>query len=170
MIKPTGSEIPDKNIKKLADLKGKRFRFGPEKSFNKYYSALVALKEQGLQLSDLKEATFGTGCSGIARTVLADGADAGVVCDYSWDAWVAKQSKDPNLTELVILAKGPKLRDLAVATAPKTPAKLQERLVKVLLELKGEKILLQPPLKARGFSCSSDSDYDRLRQVMAELN
>lgn len=162
LIAPKGGSVA-----KLSDLKGKRFRFGPKGSFNKYHAALHAMAAAGVTSKDLKEVSCGTGCSGIAETVLAGQADAGVICDYSWDSWMASSS--PKVDKLVIIGRGPKLREKVVAAAARTDRATREQLLKALLAMKGDPVLLAPPLKARGFVRSADSDYDLLRQVLKDL-
>jgi ABC-type phosphate/phosphonate transport system substrate-binding protein len=157
----------DKGAKTIGDLKGKRFRYGPKGSFNKYLAALVAFKQAGLKPGDLSGVSYGTGCGGIAQTILDGQADAGVICDYSWDGWVAK--KDAKVGRLAVIARGPKLRDTVVAATGKTDAATREQFVRGLLALKGNPTILQPPLKARGFARSTDGDYDSLRAVIKEL-
>ena len=157
----------DKGVKGIADLKGKRFRYGPKGGFNKYLAALAAFKQAGLEPCDLSEASYGGGCGGIAQTILDGQADAGVICDYSWDGWVAK--KDAKIDKLAIIARGPKLRDTVVAATGSTDAATREQFVGALLALKGNPTILQPPLKARGFARSTDGDYDSLRAVIKSL-
>jgi phosphonate transport system substrate-binding protein len=154
-------------VKTIGDLKGKRFRYGPKGSFNKYLAARHAFKHAGLAPGDLSEASFGTGCGGIAQTVLDGQADAGVVCDYSWDGWVAK--KDAKADKLVVIARGPKLRDTVVAATVRSDSAARERFVGALLALNGNPTILQPPLKAKGFARSNDGDYDSLREVIKGL-
>jgi ABC-type phosphate/phosphonate transport system substrate-binding protein len=156
------------NIAKVSDLKGKRMRFGPEGCFNKYYAGLHAMAQDGLDVEDLSEVSYGTGCTGIAQAVLAEQADAGVICDYSWDGWAAEDS--PLVEKLVIIGRGPKLMEKVIAAAAGTDAPTRERLVRALLAMKeADPVLMQPPLKACGFVSSEDKDYDSLRQVLKDL-
>ena len=159
--------VKGKGINRIGDLKGKRFRYGPKGSFNKYLAALCAFKQAGLKPGDLSGVSYGTGCGGIAQTILDGQADAGVICDYSWDGWVAK--KDAKVGKLAVIARGPKLRDTVVAATGKTDAATREQFVRGLLALNGNATILQPPLKARGFARSTDGDYDSLRAVIKEL-
>jgi len=109
----------------------------------------------------------GGNCGGIAQTILDGRADAGVICDYSWDGWSAKN--DARVGKLAIIARGPKLRDTVVAASGGVDAVGRERFVRGLLALKGNPVILQPPLKARGFVRSTDGDYDPLRAVIRSL-
>jgi ABC-type phosphate/phosphonate transport system substrate-binding protein len=154
-------------VKGIGDLKGKRFRYGPKGSFNKNLAALAAFKQAGLKPGELSAVSYGTGCGGIAQTVLDGQADAGVICDYSWDGWVAK--KDDKANKLTVIARGPKLRDTVVAATGATDAATQKQFVDALLALNGNATILLPPLKARGFARSTDSDYDSLRVVIKGL-
>ncbi|MDP6542540.1 MAG: PhnD/SsuA/transferrin family substrate-binding protein [Phycisphaerae bacterium] len=156
-----------KGVKGIGDLKGKRFRYGPKGSFNKNLAALAAFKQAGLKPGDLAGVSYGSGCGGIAQTVLDGQADAGVICDYSWDGWVAK--KDAKIGKLAVIARGPKLRDTVVAAAGGTDAATREQFVGALLALKNNPTILKPPLKARGFARSTDGDYDSLRAVIESL-
>jgi phosphonate transport system substrate-binding protein len=162
LIAPKG-----KGVQGIGDLKGKRFRYGPEGSFNKNLAALAAFKQAGLKPGDLAAVSYGGGCGGIAQTILDGQADAGVICDYSWDGWVAK--KDAKVGELTVIARGPKLRDTVVAATGDTDAATREQFVRGLLALNDNPTILQPPLKARGFVRSTDGDYDSLRTVIKSL-
>ncbi len=154
-------------ITRVEDLKGKRFRFGPKGSFNKYHAALCALAEAGLDpKNDLAEVSYGSGCGGIAETIGQGQADAGVVCDYSWDGWVAKNS--PEIAKLVVIGRGPKLRDTAVAAARNVDPAIREDFLEALLTLDGNPALLAPPLKAKGFAPATDRDYDPLRKILED--
>jgi len=154
-------------VKGIGDLKGKRFRYGPEGSFNKYLAARAAFKQGGFEPVELSGASYGTGCSGIAQTILDGHADAGVICDYSWDGWVAKN--DAKIDKLTIIGRGPKLRDTVVAASGDVDAAAREQFVRALLALNGNPTILQPPLKAKGFARSTDGDYDSLREVIKGL-
>ena len=157
-----------KGVKGLAGLKGKTVHFGPEGSFNKNLAALEAFQKHGVDAKkDLKGCSYGGGCGGIADTVLAGKADAGVVCDYSWDGWT--KSGNERAKKLRVIGKGPKLRDMAVAASAKTPTDLRNAMVECLTSLSGEAKILTPPLKATGFQASKDSDYDSLRQVIKSV-
>ncbi|MCP4376509.1 MAG: PhnD/SsuA/transferrin family substrate-binding protein, partial [bacterium] len=156
-----------KGIKGIGDLKGKRFRYGPKGCFNKHLAALGAFKTAGLKPGELGGVSYGSGCGGIAQTILDGHADAGVICDYSWDGWVAK--KDAKVGKFAVIARGPKLRDTVVAATGQTDASTQELFVRGLLALKGNATILKPPLKARGFARSTDGDYDSLRVLIKGL-
>lgn len=157
-----------KGITCLADLKGKRFRYGPNGSFNKYYAALIAFKKAGLDpAAEFKRVSYGTGCGGIAKTILDGEADAGVVCDYSWDGWAAAGSFEAE--KLSIIGRGPKLRDSGVAAASHVSVADCDQLVQALLATSGDPMVLAPPLKAKGFVRSTDRDYDALRQILTDL-
>ncbi len=130
----------DGEINTLTDLKGKPFCFGPDGSFNKYYTALSAFKTQNLSIKDVK-AEYGKSCGNIAGHILEDKSVAGVICDYSWDGWEKKLKDDPKTdqpsTKLKIIGKGPKLRDKAIAATKKVDAKTREKFVNALIALKG---------------------------------
>lgn len=157
----------DKGIESIKDLKGKSICYGPKGSFNKYLAALAAFKENDLKESDL-DAKFGSSCGNIASHILEGKTDAGVICDYSWDGWEAKDAKEYT-EKLVVVGKGPKLRDKAVAASPKSDKKTIAALVKGLVALNGAEELIQPPLKAKGFAESTDADYDALREILKSL-
>ncbi len=154
-------------VSKIGDLTGKRFRYGPKGSFNKYLAARHAFKQAGFEPGQLADTSCGTGCGGIAQTILDGHADAGVICDYSWDGWVAK--KDAKADKLTIIARGPKLRDTVVAASDSTTPARREQFVGALLALNGNPTILAPPLKAKGFARSTDGDYDSLREVIKGL-
>lgn len=164
-----GTIVAGKNsgIKTISDLKGKKVCYGPKGSFNKYYAALSAYKSNGIKEEDV-EAEFGSSCGNIAGHILDGKTDAGVICDYSWDGWISKEKKEYT-EKLVIVGKGPKLRDNAIAASPKVDHKKSEKLVTALLSLKGNEDLAKPPLKAKGFEKSTDKDYDALRNLLQNL-
>lgn len=157
----------NKGIETVADLKGKKICYGPKGSFNKYLAALAAFKEAGLKESDMTS-EFGSGCGNIADHIVNGKTDAGVICDYSWDGWNAKD-KNPYAEKLQVVGKGPKLRDLAVAASPKTDKAVVTKIVAALLELKDAPEILAAPLKAKGFAKSSDADYNALREIVKTL-
>ncbi|MDF1555296.1 MAG: phosphate/phosphite/phosphonate ABC transporter substrate-binding protein [Deferrisomatales bacterium] len=161
----------DSGIESIADLKGKRFQFGPLGTFNKYWAALAALMGSGLDAQrDVEVSGYGEGCDGIADCVLRGESDAGVICDYSWDGWTDRAEGQRYVEELKVLGAGPRLRDDAVAVAPHLGPDQRHRLVNALLSLDGEDALLAPPLKAKGFAVGSDTDYDELRSLMQRLD
>lgn len=162
--------VKGNGITNISDIKGKKFRFGPEGSFNKYYAVLSLFKENNIDYkNDLSAVAYGTGCDGIAQSLITGTEDAGVVCDYSWNGWVDKQSKNPDPDKLQVIGKGPRLREQAFATSKNIDPTIREKFIQALLSLKENQVLLQPPLKARGFVKSVDHDYDDLRQILKEL-
>jgi len=166
-----GTVLAAKNgkIKSVTDLKGKTFRFGPDGSFNKYYAVLMLFSDNSLNWDkDLKSVSYGTGCGGIAGTILKGEADAGVVCDYSWNGWKAKNSEE--VKKLAVIGLAPRLRDKAIAASRGVDKATTEQFVKALVSLKDNPVILQPPLKARGFSPSTDKDYDSLRTVLSKVD
>lgn len=162
----------DSEIKSIADLKGETFCYGPKGSFNKYYAALSAFKENKLGKDDVK-AEYGTSCSNIAGYILDGKTKAGVVCDYSWDGWVKEQqvqsSTESLSSKLKIIGKGPRLRDDAISASEKVKKSIRKKFVSALLKLKGNPEILKAPLKAKGFAESTDDDYDLLRTVLTSL-
>lgn len=157
----------DKGINTIVDLKGKSICYGPKGSFNKYYAALSAYKSNGFKEEDVK-AEFGSSCGNIAGHIIDGKTDAGVICDYSWDAWVKKDNKEYT-GKLIVVGKGPKLRDDAIAASPKVDTKKHEILVSALIALEGNEEIVKPPLKAKGFEKSTDKDYDELRNLLNNL-
>lgn len=157
----------DKGIASIKDLKGKSICYGPKGSFNKYLAALAAYKKHGIKKEEIAS-QFGTGCGNIAGHILEGKSDAGVICDYSWDGWVAK-SKSEYTDKLVVVGKGPKLRDLAIASSPKAQKNIIKTILTALVALKDKPELLKAPLKAKGFTPSSDADYDALREIVKNL-
>lgn len=156
-----------KGIEKVADLKGKKICYGPKGSFNKYYAALSTYKTNGIKSEDVN-AEFSNSCGNIAGHILEGKTDAGVICDYSWDGWVSKE-KTEYTSKLVVVGKGPKLRDKAIAAAPKVDPKKSEKLVNALIALKDNPEIIKAPLKAKGFAKSTDKDYDELRNLLKSL-
>jgi phosphonate transport system substrate-binding protein len=165
LIAPTTSDI-----RSIADLKGKSFCFGAKGSFNKYYAALAAFKEQGFDHEkELTGVVFGSDCDGIGECIMKGEANAGVVCDYSWDGWAANPKGNLDPKKFVIIGRGPKLREEVVAVPAFVKQEVRKQILDVLIALDGNPAILKAPVKATGFVASTDKDYDDLRAVLSAV-
>lgn len=87
----------DSKVQSLKDVKGKRFEFGPRKDAILHWAALEALKKEGLTEKDIvKQALppFGHHINSyeVAKAVLLEGAEAGVVDELEFRSWPEKKT------------------------------------------------------------------------------
>lgn len=82
---------------KLTDLKGKQVEFGPKGDAVCHWAAVEKLKEVGLTEDDLKKSllppyNFHINSFEVAKAVLNEGADAGVVDELEFESWPEKST------------------------------------------------------------------------------
>ncbi len=141
-------------IQSIADLKGKKFAFGSEKSTIGRYLSQLYLAEQGVFASDLQSYEYLGRHDAVGAAVAVGSFDAGAL-------------KEGTFKKLV--KKGKKLRILASFQNVSKPwiarqgldEKIYHGLRQVLIELADEHAL--KALKKSGFLAAADADYDRIR-------
>jgi rhodanese-related sulfurtransferase/ABC-type phosphate/phosphonate transport system substrate-binding protein len=105
-----------RDVKSVADLKGRRAYFPGQDSLRSYV-ARGLLQQEGLTPRSMKQVTYGLTTGAGLLTVAAGGADATVALESEWQAW-SKSSKNPG----VVLATSREMPDgVAVVVKKETP-------------------------------------------------
>lgn len=92
----------DSGMKKLRDLKGRTFLFGPKANTAKFLAPYIFLKKSGIDVEKDLRYVFGEMCPHNAMSVFLGEYDAGVVCGL----YMAQKDKKFNFqTDLRVLAK-----------------------------------------------------------------
>ncbi len=142
----------ESKIDGLTDLKGRQLEYGPKGDAVTHWAAVEALKKAGLSEKDLKKSllppyNFHINSFEVAKAVLTEGADAGVVDELAFESWPEKSTI---LTQLSVckdrfrvigrteaVPEGPFIA--SVKTDPELFAKMQDLLIN---ELKGDERVL----------------------------
>jgi phosphonate transport system substrate-binding protein len=155
----------DSAIRKLEDLKGKRFAFGDHTSTMGYIVPYYMLLEARIKLNQLASHQFLESHDNIALAVLAGDYDAGAVKSETFDLY---QSRG-----LRVLATTPDMPEHLFAASTKLPETLVQRLRQLLLALdktpSGPAIMnsINPGMTA--MVPSSPETYQRLRTIVEKV-
>ncbi len=156
----------DGGIKRIEDLKGKRFAFGDKMSTTSYLIPRSMLTEAGLGLDDLKGHAFLGHHDDVAKAVLAGEYDAGGLRET-----IGRAFEGRGLSVLKTSAEIPEFNICASKDLDRTVA---EELKKALLSLDANNReharmlgLIDP--EYTGFTEAADSDYDGVRRIMERL-
>ncbi len=162
-------------IQSLAELKGKRFSFGPREDAILHRAAVETLTKAGVTEKDLAKAIlppFGHHINSyeVAKAVLFEGVPAGVVDELDFESWPAKSNL---LTQLSIcqdrfrvLARTDPVLEGPIIASVKTDPKLVEEMKDLLINrLKDDKSVLGK-LHYREFVEADKSFYQPLIDKM----
>ena len=148
--------------KKLEDLKGKRFAFGDAKA----YLQPAVLFEAGVRKQDFSEVAYLKHYDNIAKAVLMDDFDGGIMKDTVYEKFAAQG--------LRVVYTSPPLSSYVFAVRGNLGVRIQEKLKQALLSLNKPTPEAQAVLKTLdqgydGFQVITDKDYDRERALIDRL-
>ena len=148
--------------KKLEDLKGKRFAFGDPKA----YLQPAVLLDAGIRKQDFSEVAYLKHYDNIAKAVLLDDFDGGIMKDTVYEKFAAQG--------LRVVYTSPPLSSYVFAVNEKLDLRIQEKLKQALLSMnnatpEGRAVLKILDQGYDGFQVSTDKDYDRERALIASL-
>lgn len=152
----------DSDIKKLSQLKGKRFAFGAKASTMSHVIPEVMLHEAGVDVGDLASFDFVGGHKEVALSVLTGKFDAGgvkeeVFLDYGGRGLKALAHSAP-MSEHIFVVRGT------------LDAALRAKLKKIMLTADADQQGLAALKSIKGtlsaFVAAGDMDYDPLRRTM----
>ena len=147
-------------IKSIKDLKGRSFAFGDEKALLQR----AAVVESGIKLDEFKEYRFIGHYDNIARAVMNNDFDAGILKDTMAYKWENKG--------LRILHSSPALPPYNIVASKKVDKKTLKELKKIFLSLNKNnpehlKIIKAVDKKYDGFAATNDAEYDIVRKMVA---
>lgn len=157
----------DKNIKTLADIKGKKVAFGdPVSTSSSIIPKLMLARDGKLDINkDFESVHLGTH-DAVALAVMKGHADAGGIGQHIFDSLVEKGSIDPKIVKAIKVSEAIPQYPFVIRTD--IDKNLQERIRQAFLNLKDPGVL--KPLKAEGFGSISDKDYGVIRDAIKFLN
>lgn len=146
-------------IRTPADLKDKRFAFGDEKALLQK----AAVASMGLNTSDFSKFAYLKHYDNIAKAVLADDFDGGILKDS-----VADDFRDRGLT---VIGSTPPLPSYVFVVHPSMPVSVRNKLRDAFLALKKDNPVGAATLEAfdssyDGFVVIQDSAYDPVRKLI----
>lgn len=149
----------DSPIKSVQDLAGKSFAFGDEKALLQR----AAVVGSGLKLDQLSEYKFLGHYDNIARAVMNEDFDAGILKDTMAYKWQGKG--------LRILYSSPDLPPYNIAASKNVDKQLLEQLREAFLKLDKHnpehlQVIKALDKKYDGFAATSDAEYDIVRQLI----
>lgn len=152
-------------IRKLAQLKGKRFAFGDPNSTMSHLVPRYVLQSAGITKKDLKRIGFLGSHDNVALAVLAGDFDAGAVKEAVFYKYETKG--------LRALATTPALSEHLFVTSNKLDPGLIDRLRDAMLTLhrdpEGKQVLVSIKKGITAMVPVENSDYDNLREILGSL-
>ena len=147
-------------IKSVSDLEGKSFAFGDEKALLQR----AAVVESGLKLNQFKEYSFIGHYDNIARAVMNNDFDAGILKDTMAYKWEGKG--------LRILHSSPALPPYNIVASKNVSKAVLKELQEVFLSLDKNnpddlKVIKAVDKKYDGFAATNDKEYDVVRKLIA---
>lgn len=146
-------------FKTVADLKGKTFAFGDKKALLQRAAVVGA----GIKLSEFKDYRFIGHYDNIARAVMNNDFDAGILKDTMAYKWQGKG--------LRILHSSPELPPYNIVASKRVDKKLLKKLKKIFLSLNKHnpedlKVIKTLDKNYDGFEATSDAEYDIVRKLV----
>lgn len=153
----------DSPIKTVADLKGKRFAFGDKRALLQRAAVVGA----GIKMEEFSEYKFIGHYDNIARAVMNNDFDAGILKDTMAFKWEGKG--------LRILQASPDLPPYNITASSDVSDELLAELKKAFLELNSKnpehlKVIKAIDKKYNGFAATSDAEYDVVRKLIEPFN
>ena len=147
-------------IKSVEDLKGKSFAFGDERALLQR----AAVVGSGISLKDFKEYRFIGHYDNIARAVMNNDFDAGILKDTMAYKWEGKG--------LRILHASPALPPYNIVASKNVSKKVLNELKQVFLSLDKNnpehlKVIKAVDKKYDGFAATNDAEYNIVRKLVA---
>lgn len=157
----------DKNIKMLADIKGKKVAFGdPISTSSSIIPKFMLVSDGKLDINKDFESIYLGSHDAVALAVMKGHADAGGIGQHIFDSLVERGVIDPKIVKVVKISGAIPQYPFVIRTD--IDKGLQERIKQAFLNLKDPEVL--KPLKATGFGSISDKDYDLIRDAIKFLN
>ena len=147
----------DSNIRKISDLKGKRFAFGNERSTTGRYLSQLYLMKHGLHASDFEHYEYLDRHDLVASAVALGNFDAGALKENSFNKMLKKDNS------IKVLARFPCVTKPWIARSG-LPESYRQALRNALLMMDDEAAL--KTLKKDGFLPGDDSDFESIREAM----
>jgi phosphonate transport system substrate-binding protein len=155
----------DSDIKKLGDLKSKRFAFVDPESTMGYVVPLYLLLKEGIYLKDFSEYKFLYNHHNVALGVLAGAFDAGAIKE---DVFYAYKKRG-----LRAIAWSPYISEHVFVASKKLPKETIKKLKESMIQLRdneeGMKILRKIQNNLTGLVTASDKDYEDLSEIYRKL-
>ena len=152
----------DSPVKKLEDLKGKRFAFGDPKAFLQP----AVLLEAGMKIQDFSAVAYLNHYDNIAKAVLLGDFDGGIMKDTVYEKFASQG--------LRVVYTSPPLASYVFVVNGKLDAAMQNKLKGAFMALNKPTPETKFVLKTLdqgydGFQPSSDKDYDGERKLIARI-
>jgi phosphonate transport system substrate-binding protein len=149
----------DSEINSVSDLVGKSFAFGDQKALLQQ----ATLVNAGIQLDQLEQYKFIGHYDNIARAVLNNDFDAGILKDTTATKWTAEG--------LRVIYSSPQLPPYNISVSQKVSAELEAKIRAAFLELDGKnpehlRIIKALDSNYDGFALTSDQEYDVVRKLV----
>ncbi len=152
------------SIHSLADLKGKRFAFGDERSTSSYLVPRATLAQENIHLTDLADYQFKGHHDDVAWAIVNGEVDAGGLLEP-----IAKNFEAKGLEILAVSDEIPEF-NLCVrkGLAPELEKKLTEALLSLNEKVENDRNVLQTIAQEyNGFITATESDYAGVEAMMA---
>ena len=152
----------DSPVKKLEDLKGKRFAFGDPKAL--LQSAV--LLDAGMKKEDFSEIAYLKHYDNIAKAIVMGDFDSGILKDTVFEKFAAQG--------LRVVYTSPPLASYVFVVNSKVDSKTQAKLTAAFMSLNNKNAEAISILQALdqgydGFQTASDKDYDGERKLISRL-
>lgn len=149
----------DSPVKKLEELKGKRFAFGDQKALLQP----AVLLEAGMKVQDFSDVAYLKHYDNIAKAVLHGDFDGGIMKDTVYEKFASQG--------LRVVYTSPPLASYVFVVSNKLNAVTQEKLKEAFMALNQSSPESLSVLKSldqgySGFQLSSDQDYDQERKLI----
>ena len=155
----------DSNIRRLADLKGKRFAFGDPESTTGSILPRYVLRENGIELRDFARVSHVLSHDNVVLGVLAGDFDAGVVRSDIYDEMAERGLRRladlPSVSEHLFVTRS--------TMAPQDVERLRQALLQLGASAEGERILHTISVEMTGMAPACDADYDAVRKLVRAL-
>jgi phosphonate transport system substrate-binding protein len=153
-------------IKRIEDIRGKRFAFGDRMSTSSYLIPRAMLAEAGVGLSELKEYSFLGHHDDVAKAVLAGEYDAGGLREPTARIFEPQG--------LVVIKTSIEIPEFNICVAPNVDKETAELIKKALIELDPKdkaqaRILNSIDPAYTGFIAAGDGDYEDIRKLMEKM-
>ncbi|MFA5863057.1 MAG: PhnD/SsuA/transferrin family substrate-binding protein [Phycisphaerae bacterium] len=158
-------------IKKIEDLKGKRFAFGEYESPYQFYNVLEFFTAENLPISLLKEVSYNKDSLSVVQKVLLNLADAGVVT-RTW--WQTTTDRSLNLSRLLkadlrVIGRTQAMPEYTWAVTSVVSDTQKSQMIKVLTEGLSKKPQVLAGFGAQKFTAVEDKNLEgvceRLRKI-----
>lgn len=165
----------DSPVKSIEDLKGRVVMFGSELSTAKFLATKALLEKNHISPDkDLDHYVHSGSCESIALNIYLKSADAGAVCDYSFEEINSPEGEEETgipTGQLRVLAETMQVPTWVFSAGHQTDPKLVKEVFDALLQLdrhreEDEEVL--EPAEIGGFVPATDNDFAMVRALAKE--